>query len=447
MSAEDLAKFMDACTDPTAFCIHASGILKKRGFQELKENAIPEKLPEKGFFIRSWKSIIAYNIGGYKSAVITAAHSDSPAIKLKENKEKQTDLYSLLNYANYTGGLAGTQQGRDLKLVGNVIYEDENGKIQLKHMDSKRPIGFIPYPEVTTDPKSALTPEIDREKMKIILGTSGKKPLNELLSELSGVDKDKIVSSDLYLVDAKPTGVFGDFLTSARLDNLCSSYACLNGFVSSKPNGTVNVLAVYDNEENGSHTFNGALGDFLERFLRTLTTKAGIDLNVFKRNSYIVSADAAHSTHPNYSGYVEPKHPLNIGGGVILKGLGQNTTSLNLTGFNIIKRAAQKTKVLAQVGSGKNKSGSGGGTIGPKMEMLHGIRTTDIGVSMWAMHSYRETMGVADIKRHVKIIKALYENYEEIRQRSGDENEIVETNEEEEEKVEESTETKVDANE
>ena len=452
MTAKDFASFLNYVTNPSAFCNFCEDLFNKKGFVCLKESNLPKDLPKSGYFIRSRKSILAYKIGGFESSVITAAHSDSPAIKLKPNIEKDTTLYHFLNLSNYTGGLAHTMFGRDLKICGNLFYKDSNGKLTYKYVDSGRPIGFIPFPEVTQSPELALTPSFNRDtNMNIITGTEGSRPVYDFLSEISGVPKDDIISSDLYLVDANPTGIDGDMLTSARIDNLASSYACLKGFLKAEPVNTINILVVFDNEECGSHTYNGALGDFLERALRFIASRANIDLQELKRKSIIISADAAHGQHPNYFNYHEKNHPPTLGKGLICKGIGQNTTSLNISAFLSIADSAKFANKKFNVVAKKNKSG-GGGTIGPKMEMLNGISTVDVGIPVLGMHSYRETIAHSDLYRHIKIIQNLYEKYETIRKHidgipddNGNENEDAQNDNDNENENDAEAEVEADA--
>ncbi|EAY03622.1 Clan MH, family M18, aspartyl aminopeptidase-like metallopeptidase [Trichomonas vaginalis G3] len=410
---DDFIEFMDFCTDPMAFCIYASKLLEENGYVHVQENNLPKELPKKGYLIRSHKSFIAYNAAWFKGAVVTGAHSDSPILKLKNNIEKTTDLYHLLNTANYTGGLSHSTFGRDLKLKG-LVYYLENGTLQTKYIDSKRPIGFIPFPEVSLMDKFSLTPEFNRDNnMRIVVGTKGTTPVYEYLAGLAEIPVDSIVSTDLYLADINKAKVDGEFLTSARLDNLVSSYCSLKAFIESEPKDTLNMICVFDNEENGSHTLNGALGDFFERTLRFITSRSNVNLEVLKRNSLIISADANHGSHPNYAGLYEKNHQPGLGQGLMMRGTGQNTTSLSFRGIITMKEASKLANQQITVTAKRNGRGSGG-TIGPKMEFLNGMPVIDVGSPMLGMHSYRETMCYKDLKAQLDIIKYTYLNYADI---------------------------------
>lgn len=410
---DDFISFMDFCTDPIAFCIYSEKILQENGFVRVDEDNLPKDLPKKGYLIRSSKSIIAYNASGYKGAIIAGAHSDSPILKLKYNYEKSTNLYHLLNTANYTGGLAHTTFGRGLKLKGHVYYK-ENSTLKRKYIDSKRAVGIIPFPEVSLHPDFALTPQFNRDsQMNIVLGTEGSTPVNDYLAKLANIQKESIVSADLYLADVNKPKLDGDFLTSARLDNLVSSYCSLKSFIEAEPNNTLNMVCVFDNEESGSHTLNGALGDFLERTLRFIASRANINLDILKRNSLIISADANHGSHPNYSGLYEKNHEPGLGEGLLMRGAGQNTTSLSMRGILTMKEASQLCSQALLV-TAKRNGRSGGGTIGPKMEFLNGMAVIDVGSPMLGMHSYRETMCTKDLKAQYDILKNVFQNYSSI---------------------------------
>lgn len=415
----DFCNFMNVCTDPISFTRYADAVLTQKGFTKISESKLPETAPKQGFFIRSHRTLIAYDIGGYNSAVIAAAHSDSPCIKLKKQFDGSTTLYQYLNLSNYTGGLAHTMFGRDLILKGNIYYK-ENEQMKTKFVNTVRPIGFIPFPEVTIQPDFALKPNFDRDRnMKIIVGTNSSTPVRTYLENLAKIPQNSIISVDLYLVDAKPATMVNDLVTSARLDNLLSSYCCFNGFLSSTPENTINICAIYDNEENGSHTLNGALGDMLERVLRFLSSRnpnnpeLSIEQkhDVLKRNSIIISADAAHGRHPNYVGIYETNHPPTMGHGVVLKGPNANSTGFNLRGQLLIQQSGLtgSAKVMKIA---KTNSPSTGGTIGPKMEMLNGISTIDMGAPTLGMHSYRETAATKDVRDHLKLIETVYKKYD-----------------------------------
>ncbi|EAX88828.1 Clan MH, family M18, aspartyl aminopeptidase-like metallopeptidase [Trichomonas vaginalis G3] len=443
--AEDFCTFMDICTDPISFTNWADKVLSSRGFTKISESKLPDVAPLKGYIIRSNKTLIAYNIGDYKSAVIAAAHSDSPCIKLKTNFDSNTTLYQFLNLANYTGGLAHTMFGRDLILKGNVYYIDQ-GELKCKFVNSVKPIGFIPFPEVTLNQSYALTPNFNRdENMKIIVSSGGNTPVRTYLEKLADIPPNSIDSVDLYLIDKNKAKIVHDLVTSARLDNLLSSFCCFTSFLSVQPQNTLNICAIFDNEENGSHTLNGALSDMLERTLRFLVFKAPPFLSLIpqndgsetqqplsdndnhriptkeelfdtlKRNSIFISADAAHGRHPNYMKLFEINHPPTMGHGVILKGSNANSTGFNLRGELAIRQAGvlsgAKVNKIARI-----NARSTGGTIGPKVEMLNGLATIDIGNATFGMHSYRETVAQSDIFDQYLVIKEIYENYDLILQ-------------------------------
>jgi aspartyl aminopeptidase len=202
---------------------------------------------------------------------------------------------------------------------------------------------------------------------------------------------------------------------SPRLDNLASSYGALKGFVGSDPHGSVSVCAIFDNEEIGSQTRTGACGDLLECCLRRLCAQKGVEYDVLKARSLFVSADACHAQHPNHPGHGEVNHPLPLGSGVALKEAYKGSWAFDAAALAIVIEAAKRAGAEYSLSCLKNGR-RGGGTIGPKVEAMLGIRTIDVGHVQLAMHSYRETMAWKDIGSLVKFCQYLYGHYEELRE-------------------------------
>jgi len=409
--------FLQKCCCPVSFCRFAKRNLILNGFQEVDFKKQSE-IPKKGFYNRDDRSIVAYNIGGYNSMVICASHSDSPCLKLMPVTDILKNGYICLNTASYAGGLSYSWFGRDLRLTGTIYFR--NGEnIESSFIDSERGIAFLPFANSYTPEKDILSLEIERdESMKAICAINGI-PIIEYISKELSITKEQIISSNLYLSDAFPPQIVNStFVSSGRLDNLSSAYASLVSFIESTPYNNINVFAVYDHEEIGSFSHWGALNDQLETIISYICNSAKIDPFSLKSKSLIISADASHNKHPCYIMDLEEKHPIFPSKGVILKTTGTTSTGNNVFGVLVIKEAAKRANTMLQMFSRKNVANSGG-TIGPKMEMLNSINTIDIGASMWAMHSSRETMSLCDENSLIKLIKTIYQQYESIRDKIG----------------------------
>lgn len=408
MSAEAFADFMTKSTTPYQYVEYARPLLIERGYKELSESNFPSEIPNRFFFVRDGRSVIAVDIGGFKSAVVVAAHNDSPQLKLKPKFMNQSGNVSTARTVNYAGGLANTWYGRDLQAAGAVIVKD-NGKLKRVTFRSEKAIGTIPVPYDFT---KGLQFTADRENgMNPILGLAGA-DLLKYISEKINYPVDSIVSHDISLVDARPATLIGNMITSPRLDDLSSAYSCLRAFLDSNAKDNINILAIFDSEEIGSKTRTGALSDELGTVWQLLSTKT--DILSLKARSLLLSCDAGHIQHPNYENIGEPLHQMKPGGGVIIKTSYKSNIAFDDGGDALMREAAIRGNVKHQILGPKNGP-SGGGTIGPKIEYLEGVTTLDTGVGCYAMHSCREMMNVDDVDSLINLLKYILNNFEELR--------------------------------
>lgn len=408
MNAQAFADFMTYSTTPYQYVDYARPLLLECGYKELSESNFPSEIPNRFFFVRDGRSIIAVDIGGFNSAVVVAAHNDSPQIKLKPKFNSTSGNVSSVRTVNYAGGLANTWYCRDLQAAGAVIVND-NGKLKRVNFRSEKTIGTITVPY---DFSKGLQFTSDREGgMNPIIGSSSA-DLLKFIADKIGYPVDSIVSHDISLVDARPATLIGNMITSPRLDDLSSAYSCLRAFLNSKAKDNVNILAIFDSEEIGSRVRTGAVSDELETVWQLLSTKT--DILSLKAKSLLLSCDAGHIQHPNYENLGEPLHQLKPGGGVIIKTSYKSNYAYDDGGDALMKEAAIRSKVRYQL-SGTKNGPSGGGTIGPKIEYINGVTTIDTGVGCYAMHSCREMMNVDDIDALVDLLRYILENYEELR--------------------------------
>jgi aspartyl aminopeptidase len=408
----EFAAFLTQSATPYNFCDFARSLLLPAGYTEVSEHNFPASLPSQFFVVRDGKTLLAFNIDVPTSALIIGTHNDSPILKLRPNSLLSQDIH----FDSYAGPIAHSVHGRDLKLVGAVLVrspESADG-VSLRTVNSSRPICTIPFPScVSAD--AELRKSFDRDKeMDAICSLTGRKTLLAYVSELLGVSTDDVVGHDLGMVDARPATVYSDFILSARLDNLASTYASLRAFVGARAKGAVAVCAVFDAEEIGSRTRTGAASEFLGSLLQRICSQFGVDYNNFKARSLFVSADAGHAPHPNFPGRGELCHKVPFGGGVSINDGYNGTFAFDSVGLAMVREAAVRGGAEHKFHCLKNER-RGGSTFGPKVEAKLGIRTVDIGHTMQAMHSHREIMAWKDVISEQKLMRTLYEQYEEIR--------------------------------
>ena len=404
--AEDFRAFMTRSKTPYNFCAIAKEELLRAGFVEMVEGSFPSPLPDRAFFVRDGKSLLAFDIGGLSSCVIAAAHCDSPMMKVKPGAEGNEQL---VRVANYAGGLSYAFCGRDVTVAGALFVKKETGDVEIRVVDLGEPVAITGMKWATGDTFSY---NINRDTdLNASLGCA--ENFVAMVASRAGVDRSAVVDYDLALVDSSEAIVFADFITSARLDNLSSSYPCLKAFLASKATGTLNMCAVFDAEEIGSRTRAGALSDMIEYTLEMICKDRGADVDVLKANGLFVSADAAHASHPNFPDMGAKLNTTRAGEGVIIKETYKGSYAYDERAFSLMIEAARRAGAKHKWVGMKNGR-RGGGTIGPKVEANIQMPSVDIGPAAWAMHSHREMMAWRDVEAEQILLTYLYNNFAEL---------------------------------
>lgn len=255
------------------------------------------------------------------------------------------------------------------------------------------------------------------ENLRPIFGLPHAKTLIDYISEKLGIDKTEIVSHELSFVDAYPPKLIGcskSLLSSQRIDNLTSTFSALKAFLQSSPNNTLNVLVVFDFEEEGSEDPAGAEGDFLAVVLKKLFRNDLKKYNNFISKSLFVSSDNAQAIHPNYMKLYDSQNSPSMGNGVSVKKSPEDSYATDLFSSYPLKKAAEKAGVNLQVMINRNDIPSGS-TIGPIVSTSIGIPTVDIGQPQLAMYSIRELVAVKDVEDNMKLLIEIYNNYDNFR--------------------------------
>ncbi|KAF5092856.1 hypothetical protein D0Z00_004373 [Geotrichum galactomycetum] len=445
-------KFLDFMnTSPTVY--HAVNYLSKEleqaGFQKISERDSWSDIIPKGtkfYTTRNGSSLSAFVIGkNFKPGNgfgFIGAHIDALATKLKPFSIKEpVEGYNLLGVAPYASSLSGpTWWDRDLGIGGKVIVRDAKGAITSKLAHVPYPIARIPTlaphfglpqngpfnPETQQVPIIGLVGEgepdepTEAEKKSPLFGKHSIKLLRVIAKNI-GVAVEDILDFDLELFDTQFGTVGGldkELLFCPRIDDKICSYAALHGFLESadvnKELGVVNVVALFDNEEVGSLSRQGAAGGLLESTVDRILAVYGSDDEDKRRtyaNSFLVSADVIHAVNPNFVNvYLEHHKPkLNVGLTISCDPNGHMTTDSVSKSF--VEEIARNTDNKLQYFQIRNDSRSGG-TIGPTLSSKTGMRSVDMGIPQLSMHSIRATTGSRDVWLGVKFFKAFYEEWE-----------------------------------
>ena len=409
-----LMAFIDA--SPTAFHAVANlrAALLATGFVPLEEGEIWRLAPGGRYFVtRNLTSIIAFRVPerGFAHFQIVASHSDSPCFKLKPDCERAGNGYVSLNVEKYGGGLLSTWMDRPLSIAGRVIVRSGEG-LEARLVDLGCDAALIPNLPIhfnrAANDGVALNPQVDMLPV-IAEGEAGGKLLDRLQADVG-----EIVGADLFLYNrdkARVWGLNGEFVAAPRLDDLECAYASARAMATAKASDHIDVLAVFDNEEVGSGTRQGADSTFLDETLRRAALALGAGPQAYEAalaRSFMLSADNAHAVHPNHPDKYDAENRARMNGGVVVKfNAAQKYTSDGLSAAvfeTVCKRAGVPTQRFA------NRSDvPGGSTLGNIANSHVSVPTVDIGLAQLAMHSAMETAGARDVDYMVAAMRAFHE--------------------------------------
>eukprot|EP00047_Mylnosiga_fluctuans_P003811 m.231075 g.231075 ORF g.231075 m.231075 type:complete len:457 (+) comp12160_c0_seq1:35-1405(+) len=436
--ARQLLAFIDASPSPFHAVHEAKTRLLAAGYQELKERDPWALVPlGKYFFTRNHSTIIAFAVGGKFQAgngfSILGAHTDSPCLRIKPSSCLTKSGYLAVGVEPYGGGLWHTWFDRDLTIGGRVLVSDDKGLSQkLVHVD--RPIMRIPNLAIHLTPaeeRGAFKFNKETELVPVIATTvkaSLEKPaegkhhaiLIDLLAKELGVESANIKDFELCLADFARGAIGGiteEFIFSPRLDNLMSSFCGLQALIEAEQldeDENTRVLALFDHEEVGSESAQGAASALTEYVLRRLSTPKDAPIGtLFEQaipKSMLISADMAHGVHPNYSEKHESQHRPSLHGGPVIKFNTNQRYATNAVTAALLREFAARGGVPVQDFVVRNDSPCGS-TIGPIMSARLGMRTVDVGNPQLSMHSIREMCGTSSVGQAIDLFKSYFVNF------------------------------------
>lgn len=405
-----LLSFID--NSPTAY--HAVDMVKR----ELIENGYTEVTLKDGkfitdggkhFVVSGGSSIIAFS-GKGNGFMITASHSDSPSFRVKNSFELQ-GTYNKLSVEKYGEMIHYTWLDRPLSVAGRVVLRTDGG-IEERLVNIDKDALIIPSVAIHlnrgVNDGAKHNPAVDL--VPLIGMGKGDASLEGAIANMLSVNREDIISHDLFVYNrdkGRVCGIADDLVVSPRLDDLECVHASLQGFLASGGDcGTVKVLAVFDNEEVGSETKQGAASSFL---FDTLKRIAGGDDNYYAmiENSFMVSADNAHAMHPNHPELSDKDNAPILGGGVVIKHNGNQRYTTDGVSDAILRRIAEKANVTFQHYYNRADI-PGGSTLGSIATTKVPLSSVDIGLPQLAMHSANETAAVSDYLSMESLLTAFY---------------------------------------
>ena len=403
--------------------------LEKAGFRRLDPQMPIGKVSagDKLYVTKNDSSVYAFQMGRKALADVgfhmICAHCDSPTFRIKPNAEMTCEGGIVkLNTEVYGGPIMSTWFDRPLTLAGRVIVrgEDEmHPRTLLMHV--KRSLLQISNLAIHFNRQVNDGVKLSKQKdMLPILGIingeleRGQLLMNVICEELS-IKSEDILDFDLYLADATPSCTFGvhdEFLSSGRLDDLSMCFAGLEAMLAAPVADTTQVLAIFDNEETGSQTKQGAGSPFLSSMLKRIAwAQSGTEEAYWQavERAFMISADNAHAWHPNYSEKFDPtNHPM-LGGGPVIKFNAAQKYASDAVSAAVFSEICRKAGVPCQRFV-NHSDVAGGSTLGNILASSIPLRGVDMGNAILAMHSCRETGSVADHLYCVKAFTQFFKN-------------------------------------
>ena len=402
-----------SCVSPYHCVLESSRQLEDSGFHRLHLAETWNLTSGQGYYLPVFdSSLIAFtagpDLGEIPSLRIEAAHTDWPCLKLKPSPEVIEGRYGKLNAEVYGGPVLNTWLDRPLSMAGKVCVAGSSPfSPETRFIDMKRPLLVIPNlaihmnREVNDGVK--LNPQVDMLPLLAILTETLDKDhyfLN-LLAEEAGCRPEDILDYEIYVYNldtCTTTGLQNEFFSGPRLDNTTSVQACLSGLLSGfRPNG-INVIALYDNEEIGSRTKQGALSAVTERVLEKLYASLGYSRDAYLNavlNGFLLSMDVTHAIHPNHKEKCDIKNQIFPGDGLAIKMAASQSYSTDASCISVVEGLCRSRQIPYKKFSNRSDM-KGGSTLGSLSSTLLAMKTADVGVPILAMHSARELMGSAD---------------------------------------------------
>ena len=419
---KELLTFIKEAPTPYHTVAASAKRLAKAGFTELKLSEVWQLQPGGRYFVKAFDStLLAFALGSEGGPLrIAAAHTDFPCFRLKPQPEILEDGYGVLNVEKYGGMMLRTWLDRPLALAGKVALRSADPFApQVRLVDFNRPLFTIPSLAIHMDREVNTEGKLNVQSDMLPLAAVGEDELTEdffrdWLAEELNVEQEDILSYELSVYpyeEGSLCGLYEDFVSSPRLDNLTSVLACLQGIMAvdtAKMTG-LRLVALFDNEEVGSQTKQGAgsavLLQVLERIYLALG-KSREEMLAAIAAGFMLSVDVAHALHPNFMDKCDPSHKPVLGDGVVLKQAASQSYAGDTEAVAIVRGVCEAYDIPWQHFVNRSDS-RGGSTLGSIASALVPLRTMDIGVPLLAMHSARELMHGNDQRALAKLVKQI----------------------------------------
>ena len=402
-------------------CFHAvselAKMLEQAGFIALQESDAWKLQPGKDYYVtRNGSAVMAFRMPPEKPTgfMIAAAHSDAPTMKLKDIAELSDQNYVRLNVEKYGGAILEPWMDRPLSVAGRVSVQ-QGSRVFTRLVNIDRDLLLIPHMAIHMDrgmnDGRALNPQIDM--LPVYGQASSAGTLKNLIAEAAGVQPEQLLASDLFLYLRQPGSVWGaenEFISSPKLDDLQCAWACTKAICETENKHMIPLCAIFDNEEVGSTTKQGAGSTFMQEVIERICEELGAGAGEKRRMlaaSLMASADNGHAIHPNHPEKADKTNRPVMNGGVVIKYSANQKYTTDAVSAGLFKAICAGAGVPVQTFVNRSDV-LGGSTLGNISGSHVALNTVDIGLAQLAMHSPYETGGNRDTLHLLNAIKALY---------------------------------------
>lgn len=407
---EKLFEYIKASPTPYHAVSHTAELLRKAGYTELCEGDKWELTEGGSYYVtRGSSSLISFRISTKSPAgfMISAAHSDSPTFRIKDNSLLDGE-YVRLSTEGYGGMICSTWLDRPLGIAGRITVRTEHG-LEVRLIDSEKPCALIPNVAIHMNRKAndgvSYNNAVD---MIPLYGMKGCSDLRDVVAGLANVTKEDVISHDLMVYNAEEGIEWNDFISAPRLDDLQCAYASLEAYMSAENGGSIPVYCLFDNEEVGSLTKQGAdstfFRDSLERICDSLD---GCDIKRMCANSFLVSCDNAHATHPNHPELSDKNHSVYMNGGIVIKYNANQKYTSDAVSTGMFRLICDEAGAKHQIYANRADM-AGGSTLGNISNAHVSLLSVDVGLPQLAMHSSFETAGKTDTDEMISALKVFF---------------------------------------
>ncbi len=404
---QELLSFIDE--SPVSFFAvrNMSRRLEEAGFTRLLETESWQLQPGRAYYVtRNDSAIIAFRLpeGAPTGFQIMASHADSPVFRIKTNAEiTVNNAYVKLNVERYGGMLCAPWMDRPLSVAGRVMVQ-EDGATKTRLVNIDRDLLMIPnlaiHMDRTANDGHKFNAQVDMLPL-LAQVSDAKDRFLSLIAQAAGTSSENILDTDLYLYNRmKGTfyGIDNEFIADSQLDDLQCAFSSLRGILDAAPSSAVAMHCVFDNEEVGSGTKQGADGTFLQDTMARIREALGIGRQAFLSllaSSFMVSADNAHSVHPNFPDKADPTNRPVMNKGIVIKYSANQKYTTDAVSGALMRMICRKAGVPYQTFANRSDL-AGGSTLGNISQSHVSVNTVDIGLPQLAMHSPYETAGAKD---------------------------------------------------